>query len=413
MPSQPSPLPPFLPHLLSALGLVVGIAATFRQFGATDFPVDMVIYREGVWAFLQGREVYSVPMMAGDTALPFIYPPFGALALAPLSHPALSHDLAGDIMVAASNGLLLLCLYLVMRAVIPAGTAPWVLPLSALSWGAVLNMEPVELNNGFAQINIVIMALVVLDLVPRRRRLPQGWLIGLAIAIKITPAAMLLYFLLLRRVRPIITAACSAVAATGVGALVRWDATKEYFGSVLLGMGTGEDFGVDPTYTSNSSLQAMFTRWSPTEAWAQDHHGVLTALWAAISLLVILLGSRIMRRLIDARRPTEAWLIGALVMLLISPVSWSHHWVWLALILPVAAWHLYDRWFLGIVTGTWTLIVVSRPPKWWFGDGISYTELSFWQRFLVSDYVWLALLFMLAVALAQPRTRPVPAKPAG
>ncbi|WPF67055.1 glycosyltransferase family 87 protein [Corynebacterium sp. 22KM0430] len=340
LPSPPSPLPAFLRPLLIVLGLAAGVGTTFRQFAATDFPVDMVIYREGVWAFLQGREVYSVPMMAGDTALPFIYPPFGALALSPFSLPVLSHNLAGDIMMALSNGLLLLCLYLVLRAILPTTLASWVFPLSAVAWGAVLGFEPVELNNGFAQINIIVMALVVLDLVPRRRRLPQGWLIGLAIAIKITPAAMLLYFLLRKKIRPIITAALSAVAATGLGALVRWDSTTEYFGSVLLGMGSGEDFGVDPTYTSNSSIQAMLTRWSPTEAWAQEHHGLLTALWAGGSLLVILAGSRIMLRLIKAQHPTEAWLIGSLIMLLISPVSWSHHWVWLAMILPVATWHL-------------------------------------------------------------------------
>lgn len=418
MPSQPSPLPPFLRRLLSVLGLVVGLASTFRQVGATDFPVDMVIYREGVWALLGGREVYSVPMMAGDTALPFIYPPFGALALAPFSHPALSHDLAGDAMLVLSNGLLLLCLYLVLRAVIPAAFSSWVPPLSALSWGAALGFEPVELNNGFAQINVIIMALVVLDLVPRRRRLPQGWLIGLAIAIKITPAAMLLFFLLRREIRPILAAAFSAVAATGLGALVRWDSTVEYFGTVLLGMGSGADFGVDPTYTSNSSLQAMLTRWAPTETWATQHHGLLTALWAISALLVILAGSWVMLRLCTAQRPTEAWLVGSLIMLLISPVSWSHHWVWLALILPVAAWHLYasplrQRWFLGTVTGGWTLMVISTPPKWWFGDGISYADLAPWQRFAVSDYVWLALLMIPAVALAQPKTPVMAATPAG
>lgn len=406
---MPSP-PPHLRCILTILGLVIGLGATSRQWGATDFPVDMIIYREGVWAFLSGREVYSVPMLAGDTELPFIYPPFGALALAPFSAPWIGHDLAGDLMVALSNGLLLLCLYLVLRAVVSPAHRPWAWPLSTLAWGAVLGWEPVELNNGFAQINIIVMALVILDLVPRRRRLPQGWLIGLAVAIKITPAAMLLYFLLRGRLRPILVAGASALAATGIGALVRWDSTAEYFGSVLLGMGSGEDFGVDPTYTSNSSLQAMLTRWSPTEAWARDHASLLTLAWAACALAVILCGSWVMLRLLRAQRPTEAWLINSLVMLLISPVSWSHHWVWLAVVLPVAAWHLgtaplRSRWPLGAVTGAWVLMVISNPPKWWFGDGVSYAELSPLERFLVSDYVWMALLLLPAAALAVPAPR--------
>ncbi|WPF67054.1 hypothetical protein [Corynebacterium sp. 22KM0430] len=58
-------------------------------------------------------------------------------------------------------------------------------------------------------------------------------------------------------------------------------------------------------------------------------------------------------------------------------------------------------------------MVVTNPPKWWFGDGVSYADLSLWQRFLVSDFVWLALLFLCAVALAQPKATAPAATPAG
>ncbi|MGO1985694.1 MAG: hypothetical protein ACTH3V_09745, partial [Corynebacterium casei] len=69
--------------MVGVLGLVIATITTAIQVISTDFPIDMVIYREGVKAFMAGGEVYSVPMMAGDIALPFIYPPFGALVMVP------------------------------------------------------------------------------------------------------------------------------------------------------------------------------------------------------------------------------------------------------------------------------------------------------------------------------------------
>ena len=124
----------------------------------------------------------------------------------------IDHDMAGDIMVVLSDLLLLVCLYFVFKAVLKK--PEFLLPITAIAWAIALRFEPVDLNNGFAQINIVVMALVILDLVPRKRFLPQGILVGLAAAIKITPLAMLLYFLVRKEWKQIATAFLSAVAVS-------------------------------------------------------------------------------------------------------------------------------------------------------------------------------------------------------
>ncbi|AIG64264.1 membrane protein [Corynebacterium atypicum] len=406
--------------MITLCGLAAGVGVTATQMRLTDFPIDMIIYREGVQAFFSGREVYGEPMMAGDIALPFIYPPFGAVALAPLAPAAISHAIAGDVMIAISGGLMLACLYVVLRAVIRERDRPWLLPLTAAAWPAAMSIEPVVLNDDFAQINVVIMALVVFDLVPRKRVLPQGWLIGLAIAIKISPAAMLLYFLIQRRLAPILVAAGSALAATGLAAAIRWDQTKEFFLSVLVDMGSDSNFGVDSTYTSNSSLKGMVMRFSPTRDWLENNGLTVNIIWAVLALATILVGAWVMVRLIARGAPTQAWLVNALIMLLISPISWSHHWVWLALLFAVVGYRTFvwgaektqektaqPMW--RHIPGTswicafWVALVITLPPKWWFGDGVEFEDLNFFATFLVSDFVWLALAFMAAVAL---RTRP-------
>lgn len=389
--------------LVCLLGLAAGIGMTSAHVRLLDLPIDMAVYREGVRAFFDGRAVYSAPMRVGDLELPFIYPPFGAVALSPFAVPALSDNAAGALMVVLSSALILACLIFVYRAIV--SDPDQVAPLAAIAWPAALAIEPVVLNDRFAQINTVLMAMVVLDLVPRRRRLPQGWLIGLAIAIKLSPAAMLLYFLLKRRLGPIITAGVSAAAATALAATINWNSAREFFQSRLLSMASDSEFGVDTTYTSNSSLKGAIMRLAPSTEWLDQHEATVNAVWLMAVLAVILLGSWIMLRLLAARRDVDAWLLGALVMLLSSPVSWSHHWVWLGLILPVVAYRAVTEWprvrWTAWVAALWAALVLTSPPKWWFGDGIELSDLenSAWlMRIVVSDFTILSLAFFAALA---------------
>ncbi|MGD7002346.1 glycosyltransferase family 87 protein [Corynebacterium halotolerans] len=406
---------PLIHRVLTVLGLLTGLGLLFRHTQLTDFPVDMAIYRAGVREFLSGGEMYSQPMAAGDLLLPFIYPPFGALVLTPLTaFDLFTDDQAGNIMIVLSGLLVLLCLYLVFRALLGTASKSTVWAAAAVSWAAALAIEPIWLNASFAQINVVLMALVVLDLVPRKRWLPQGWLIGIAAAIKIAPAAMLLYFLLRKDFRAILTAVASGIVVTVLAALARWDATWEYFTVVLLGMGTDSEFGVDSTYTSNSSLKGMVMRFFDTRE-AMDANGtLLNIIWLLLVVLTVICGALLMLRLFRRGMQVEAWLVNAVVMLLISPVSWSHHWVWLGILLPVMAWRLLARAprggariFLGTVLGVWAVLVVTVPPKWWFGDGVDVFTLAVWQKILVSDFVWLGLLFLVGMWWLTRRIPPI------
>ncbi|MDO5513353.1 glycosyltransferase family 87 protein [Corynebacterium sp.] len=402
--SKPATLPlATVLQMVAALGLVAGFGVVGRQMMITDFPVDMIIYLEGVRAFLDGGEMYSVPMYAGDLALPFIYPPFGALVMVPFV--GLEPDLAGDLMIMLSAALVLVCLYVILRSLRLRGWT--LLALTAAVWPVVLLIEPVWLNAGFAQLNIVLMALVVLDLVPRPRTLPQGWLIGIAAAIKLTPLAMLLYFLLRRDLRSIVVAGVSALLATGVAALVRWDATKEFYTSVLLDMGSSSEFGVNTVYQSNSSLKGMIMRWFTSPESLDAHSTLVNGLWLGLSLLTIVLGGWLMVALMRRDMLIDAALVNAVIMLLISPVSWSHHWIWLTLLLPVLAWRcltvLGGPVALSALTFTFTALVITQPPKWWYGDGIDIHALNFWQKVLVSDFVWLGIAVLVAWAVSLRR----------
>ena len=253
--------------LLSILGIAAGLVANKILIERFDWRIDAAVYREGAIALVNGDSLYAQPFDMGDISLPFIYPPIGAVLFAPWGYFSfISVELAGNLVVIVSSLLLLLCLYLVTNAVLRGRDKLLAFTIASISWPITLFAEPVFLNADLGQINILIMTLVIIDLLPVKRRLPRGVLIGLAAAIKFTPLAMLLYFLVKKDFRGIINAVISLLAFTAIGAMLAWENTKEFFSTTLLSLSAEGDSGVDTTFQSNSSIQAMLYRWWNSKA---------------------------------------------------------------------------------------------------------------------------------------------------
>lgn len=390
--------------LLSVLGIAAGLIANKILIERYNWRIDAAVYREGALALVNGESLYAQPFDMGDISLPFIYPPIGAILFAPWGYfDFITVELAGNLVVIGSSLLLLLCLYLVTNAVLSGRDKLLAFTIAAISWPIALFAEPVFLNADLGQINILIMALVVMDLLPIKRRIPRGVLIGLAAAIKITPLAMLLYFLVKKDFRGIINAVISLLAFTAIGAVLAWENTKEFFSSTLLNLSAEGDSGVDTTFQSNSSIQAMLYRWWSSKADAEAS-SLPTILWIVLSLIAVAAVAYLMHQLFSRGLHVEAVMVNAMLMLLISPISWSHHWVWL----PLWAVVFFVRYrqhrshpkFLlwsGVIL---SVMLLMLPPKWWFGrDGVNVFELNFWEKLLISDWTWLSIGLMITLGL--------------
>ncbi|OLT20730.1 hypothetical protein BJF78_09190 [Pseudonocardia sp. CNS-139] len=201
--------------------------------------IDLEVYRFGVQAWLSGGDMYGpLPETSGHIALPFIYPPFAALLMVPLAVVPWGVAWVGLLLLSAAalGGTL----YLVARRAWPSGgragalsVASLALPLALFVWpgraidfdvpadGPSIGLEPVLQTIEFGQINLLLMALVAADCLVARPRWPRGLLVGIAAAVKLTPAAFVLYFLLRRDYRAAAVAAVTGVAATLVGFAVR------------------------------------------------------------------------------------------------------------------------------------------------------------------------------------------------
>src|SRR5439155_27012574 len=148
-----------------------------------------------------GHDLYAFGMPDKvQGSLGFTYPPFAALLLLPLA--ALPFGAAAAVFCAVSVAALAVATYwLVVPVADRHGLPRWYalgLALPLVSW-----LEPVRETITFGQINAVLALLVLFDLllaVPRKWPV-AGAAIGVAAAIKLTPAIFIVYLLLTRRRR--------------------------------------------------------------------------------------------------------------------------------------------------------------------------------------------------------------------
>ena len=178
-------------------------------------------------------------------------------------------------------------------------------------------LEPIRSNFDFGQINVVLMTLVIADCVPCKTPWPRGMLLGLAIALKLTPRCSCLYFMLRRDVRALLIAAASVVVATLTGFALAWRDSLEYWTDTV----RNTDRIGTATLNTNQNIAGALARLGLGE-------GERVALWTLACFVVLALTVWAARRALRAGQPVLALICVAMFGLVVSPVSWSHHWVW-------------------------------------------------------------------------------------
>jgi alpha-1,2-mannosyltransferase len=266
---------------------------------------DLGVYRSGGAAWLHGVPLYTD---AFPSRLPFTYPPVAAVVF---SVPAmLPLPVATALLTVA--GLVALTATVLLAA--PVGIRG---PLAAVAVVAASVLEPVRSTLSFGQVNLVLMGLVAVDCLSVRTRYPRGVLVGIAAAVKLTPAIFVLYFLARRQYPAALTAVLTFAGATGLGMLLAPADSVTYWYTALFDPGR---IG-GAAFVTNQSLRGELTRL-----------GVDQGVWVVLVVAVLVAAWHGARRAVD---PAAAVLLVAAAGLLASPVSWSHHWVWIVPALAV------------------------------------------------------------------------------
>lgn len=349
--------------------LAVSLAVLAALCAAQPNPlVDLLVYRAEGRAVVEGSDLYGFTVT--EWKLPATYPPFAALLFVPVAVPPL--PVAQALFAVGNVALLALLVHLSLRL---AGrrTNP-VVPVAATALGVWL--EPVFQTLLFGQINLALACLVLWDLTRPDGARGKGLAIGVAAGIKLTPAIFAVHLLLTGRIRAGLTALAGFAGTVALGAVALPGASADFWTRRMFETGrVGKAWIVD-----NQSLQGLVAR---------VLHTPEPGLWWAVPAAAAgLLGLWLARRAHLSGR--EAWGVLAVAgtALLVSPISWSHHWVWCVPLLAVLAGPR-GRWPLC----AYAVAALFTARSHWLvpHSGDLDLHLPWWQQPLASPYPLLAL----------------------
>jgi alpha-1,2-mannosyltransferase len=345
---------------------------------------DLAVYRNGglivrhVAPAYDGRRASPLYDWTGQNGVQFTYPPFAAAVFAVAS--VLSWTAMRWAMTLVSLAALGLSLWLVFGALGYADRPRVRLGATFGVSALALLTEPVQQTLGLGQVNLLLMLL-------GQTRWWHGIGIGLAAGVKLTPLIFIPYLLLVRRYRQAAVAAGVFVATVALGyAVLPKDSGTYWVHGLFLKANRIVFLGT----RGNQSLRGAATRLAGSVTSG-------TVPWIAAAILVVIVGLVAAAVLYRAGQPVAGMLACALTGLLVSPLSWDHHWVWVAPAIALLA-HLGAR-ARGVVRAAWwvatggLVLVFGAWPQLWDLSQSGLTPAGlFWygptHYFATGDQPW-------------------------
>jgi alpha-1,2-mannosyltransferase len=341
--------------------------------------LDLDVYRSGGQAILHGHKLYAI--RAADR-LPFTYPPLSAILAVPLALVSFKADKA--IWIALMYGPLLLAVQTGFRPILTrvGSAAPAVFPI-ILAIAAYL--QPVMQEIGFGQVDLLLLALCLVDCLTEAPRWPRGVLIGLATAIKLEPGVFIIYLLITGRRRAAGTAALSFAGFTALAWAINPSDSAAYWGSAIFDTrrlgGNGS--------AANQALRGMVLR-----ALRYQTHAAQDLVWLPLALLVGVIGFLAARACWRHGNEMAGIAITGLLGALLSPVAWIHHlcWVVVAIGVIVGNGRQLHRVLLAVLASA--LFLTALPT--WAEHTQSTAQLGSVPGFIMENSFGLAALALIA-----------------
>jgi len=357
---------------------------------------DLQVYRMGGAAVLHdGSRLYQVRL----GGLPFTYPPFAAVVFTGLA--AVPWRVAVTLLTGASMLALPAALYLVLRlpgpSRMPAAGPAWTLALAVAT--VAIWLEPARATLGYGQVDILLTAAVLFDLSLPDTARGKGLLIGLAAGLKLTPAIFAVYLLITGRQRAAATAA-GVFAGTVAAGFAAIPASSAWFWAGRFAAPGHVSPVQDP---QNQSLAGALAR--------VMHTADILPAWLPLAAVVAVAGLSLAAA--ASRRGDEALGFGlcAVTGLLISPISWIHHWVIVIpalLIAGLTAARAYRAGNVATAVLITAAITVSAAIGWIELAGETprsgWLALPAWVLVRSACYVLIGLAVLVAGAWSQVRS---------
>ena len=443
--------------IVQILGWLCLLGATYPQMYDKDYKLpqhfDVYVYWYALNNWFSGNSLYDWYALPDYKMYPFTYPPFGAWALSPLTW--FDYETAARLMIMAIALQTAVIVALVGRSL---GWS-WGSAFAIAPWAAILVqqcLEPFTQSVGFAQVNTAMMALVMIDVAAPDSWKGRGVASGLAAAIKLTPAIAVLIFLLRRQWRSAITMVATSLAVT----LLSWvispgESTRFFFDAMWDPQRAGDAY-----YTSNQNLKGLVARALPENAWSIAWAitvalALVAAVWLCLCIQAAATSVVTPHVIYDDAAPgplnaaapatgavastadavelaasdavasadvttpdavatapvlpknLATLLTAAVIMtlgLLVSPITWSHHWVWgLASVVALiaVALRLKSAPLAAVALVQGALFIMA--PHWWFSHGqVNELHWNVVEQLVGSSYTLAAIASGVALAWALP-----------
>ncbi|WP_413783600.1 mannosyltransferase [Mycolicibacterium chubuense] len=364
--------------VLLILSIGARLAWTYLLPNGANF-VDLHVYVGGAAALDHPGALYDYVYadQTPDFPLPFTYPPFAAVVFYPLH--LLPFGLVAFLwsvgIVAALYGVVRLSQRLLTDSSAPGGRR------TAMLWTAVgIWTEPLRSTFDYGQVN-VILVLGILYAVYSNRWWVSGLLVGLAAGIKLTPAVSGLYFAGARRWATVVFSAVVFLATILLSVAVVGEQARYYFTDLL-----GDARRVGPVGTSfNQSWRGGISRILGHDA----GYGPVVVAGILVTAVLAVLAWRAVGGAADR---LGAVVIVSLFGLLLSPISWTHHWVWL---IPLMIWLLHgplrDERGARMLGWGWLVLTLIGVP--WL---LSFAQPTIWVISRPWYLAWAGLIYIVA-----------------
>jgi len=345
--------------------------------------VDLLVYRSGGSSVLHGRSLYTV--VSGPHHLHFTYPPFAAAVFAPLAAApfGVCKAVVSMLTFAGLVGSVQVAVRQLSEESWPYGKTWLPMMLAAAIW-----LEPIRATFSYGQINVLLMTLVIVDLLVLRTSSWAGLLIGIAAAVKLTPLAFVPFLFLIGRRRAALNSVATFVGCLLIALAVDPRATRRYWGDRLFLQAHRVGRVENASNQTVRGILARLLRTTDVPGW-----------WTLIALVILVCG--LVAAVHLQRHGLQVWALSAvaIAMLIASPISWSHHWVWCA-VLGVVVIDLVRR---HPSPRRVALVLVVMAP---FAAGLPFfapharaEELAdtWWQQLLSATYVMAGVLLVVAM----------------
>jgi alpha-1,2-mannosyltransferase len=272
--------------------------------------IDLDVYRAAGRAIIHRHSVYG-PYVRDQLRipLPFIYPPIAAVLAIPFT--ALPLELASWLWTAITVVSLAVVVRVSFAKVLDRyGRAmPIALGIAVLATAA---LAPVEDHLRFGQVGIPLMALCVVDCATPKPKWPRGMLVGLATAFKLVPGIFIPYLALTRRGKAARVAIATFIALSIGGFVFAFSDSWKFWTNKMFEP-------TSPEFFTNQSLEGMLVRVG----------GPWRLFWLAAIAVVLVFGLWRAAAASIGGDELRGIAITGMVGVLVSPISWIHHLVWI------------------------------------------------------------------------------------